>query len=169
MVNLFVLELTLAFVVSCADSVDRETDRTPLQRLVRAFYWPVPVARWFTRRNTAALSRFGAVVWFLVTTGWLLSLEYDRLHPTPLFLAVAETTMAFVVYSVDAMSADLHNHWRRRAARSAFWIKPVIGFLRDPESVKLVHASVTVWVLLITGWLLGLVNDRIVIPLGGEW
>jgi hypothetical protein len=33
--------------------------------------------------------------------------------------------------------------------------------------VALVHASVTVWVLLSTGWLLGLLADRVALPLGG--
>ena len=97
MVNLLLIELTLAFVVFCADSVDRETPRTDLQRLGRAVCGPVPLERWFTRRNTVALGRFGAVVWFLVTSGWLVSFEFDRIRPTPLFLVVAETTMAFDV------------------------------------------------------------------------
>lgn len=166
MVHLLVIELTLAFVVLCADSVDRETPRTALQRLVRALCWPVPLERWFTHRNTAALGRVGAVVWFLVTSGWLITLEYDRIHPTPVFCVVAETTMAFVVYGVDAMSSDLQRRWFRRAFRSALWVKPVVGYLRDADSVKIVSAGVTVWILLTTGWLLGLVSDRVVVPLG---
>lgn len=65
----------------------------------------VTLANWFTHRNLLKLGRFGAVVWFLVTTGWLLTLEYDRVA-TPGFLVLAQATMAFVVYCVDALSAD---------------------------------------------------------------
>ena len=166
MVHLLAVELTLAFVVFCADSIDQETPRPAFHRLVRALCWPVPLERWFTHRNTAALGRFAAVVWFLVTGGWLVSLQYDRIHPTPAFLVLAETTLAFVVYTVDAMSADLQHHWARRMLRGLFWPKALAEYLRDPDGIKVVHASVTVWILLITGWLLGLLDDRVVTPLG---
>lgn len=166
MLHLLLVELTLAFVVFCADSVDRETPRSFPQHLVRALCWPVPLERWFTHRNMTALGRFAAVVWFLVTSGWLISLEYDRIKPMVLFLIVAELTMAFVVYGVDAMAADLQRHWLRRAFRALLWVKPIVEYLRDEDNVKIVQASVTVWILLITGWLLGLVSDRIATPLG---
>jgi hypothetical protein len=131
-----VIELTLAFVVFCADSIDRETRRSSIQHLARALCWPVPLTRWFTHRNLTALGRFGAVVWFLVTSGWLISLEYDRIHPTPVFLVLAETTMGFVVYCVDAMSSDLQRHRGRRVLRSAVWVKPVIDYLRDAQTSR---------------------------------
>src|SRR3712207_4814019 len=104
--------VTLAFLVFCADSVDEEP-RRPVERLIRATLWVVTLTRWFTHRNVAKLGRFGAVVWFLVTTGWLLTLEFDRI-PTLAFLVVAELTMGFVVYCVDALSADLANKRGRR-------------------------------------------------------
>jgi hypothetical protein len=126
----------------------------------------VTLTRWFTHRNMAKLGRFGAVVWFLVTTGWLLTLQYDRL-PGPAFLVLAEVTMGFVVYCVDALSADLQNKPVRRFLRSALWMRPIAHYLSDDDSVALVTASVTVWVLLITGWLLGLLADRVAAPLGG--
>ncbi|MGI8808919.1 MAG: hypothetical protein ACR2KK_13980 [Acidimicrobiales bacterium] len=160
-------EVTLAFVVWCADSVGAEDeDRGRIERLLRALLWMVTLTRWFTHRNITKLGRFGAVVWFLVTMGWLLTLEYDRL-PTPAFLVLAEVTMGFVVYCVDALSADLENKPVRRLLRSTFWVVPVFGYLTDDDSVALITATVTVWVLLITGWLLGLVTDRIALPLGG--
>lgn len=134
--HVLVIELTLAFVVFCADSIDRETRRSSIQHLARALCWPVPLTRWFTHRNLTALGRFGAVVWFLVTSGWLISLEYDRIHPTPVFLVLAETTMGFVVYCVDAMSSDLQRHRGRRVLRSAVWVKPVIDYLRDAQTSR---------------------------------
>lgn len=158
-------EVTLAFVVFCADSVGDE-QRPPVERLARAVLWPVTLTQWFTHRNTLKLGRFGAVVWFLVTTGWLLTLEYDRLG-APVFVVLAQATMAFVVYCVDALSADLHNKPARRMLRSVFWFVPVVRYLRDNDAVALITASVTVWVLLITGWLLGLLADRVAAPLGG--
>lgn len=106
------------------------------------------------------------MVWFLVTTGWLLTLELDHV-PAPVFLVIAEVTMAFVVYCVDSLSADLENKRGRRVLRSALWPVPLVAYLRDRDSVALVHASVTVWVLLSTGWLLGLLADRVAVPLGG--
>ena len=157
-------EMTLGFVVFCADSVDDER-RPPMQRLVRAILWMVTLTTWFTHRNVVKLGRFGAVVWFFVTTGWLLTLEYDRMS-APAFLLLAETTMAFVVYCVDALSADLENKPGRRVLRSIFWILPLARYLRDDDSVALITASVTVWVLLITGWLIGLLVDRVAVPLG---
>jgi hypothetical protein len=157
-------ELTLAFVVFCADSVGEES-RPPAERLARATLWMVTLTRWFTHRNVAKLGRFGAVVWFMVTMGWLLSLEYDRV-PTPWFLILAEVTMGFVVYCVDALSADLENKPGRRVLRSLFWVVPVAHYLTDDDSVALITASVTVWGLLTTGWLLGLVADRVAGPLG---
>lgn len=153
---------TLAFVVFCADSVGEE-DRGPAERAARAALWVVTLTRWFTHRNVAKLGRFGAVVWFLVTTGWLLSLEYDRAPAH--FFVLAQATMAFVVYCVDALSADLHNKPVRRVLRSIFWVVPVVRYLSDRDSVALIAASVTVWGLLTTGWLLGLINDRVAIPL----
>jgi hypothetical protein len=165
MIALVLAELTLAFIVFCADSVGDE-ERGPLERLARAVLWMVTLTRWFTHRNVAKLGRFGAVVWFLVTVGWLLTLQYDRME-TPVFLALAEVTMGFVVYCVDALSADLQNKPGRRLLRSVLWVGPVSRYLRDDDSVALIAASVTIWVLLTTGWLLGLLADRVAAPLGG--
>lgn len=153
---------TLAFVVFCADSVG-DQGRPPAERAARAALWMVTLTRWFTHRNVAKLGRFGAVVWFLVTTGWLLTLEYDR--ASAYFFLVAEVTMGFVVYCVDALSADLHNKPFRRVLRSVFWVVPVTRYLTDEDSVALIAASVTVWGLLTTGWLLGLMHDRVAGPL----
>src|SRR5215210_4373872 len=133
--------------------------------MARGVLWMVTLTRWFTHRNVLKLSRFGAVVWFMVTTGWLLTLEYDRIGG-PVFLVLAEVTMGFVVYCVDALSADLVKRPGRRLLRSAIWVVPVARFLRDDDSVALIAASVTVWGLLTTGWLLGLLHDRIATPLG---
>jgi hypothetical protein len=160
-----VIEVALAFVVFCADSVGEE-ERPLRERLVRAVLWMVTLTRWFTHRNVAKLGRFGAVVWFLVTTGWLLTLEYDRMGRT-LFLVLAEATMAFVVYCVDALSADLENKPARRLLHSMLWFTPVAHYLRDDDSIPLITASVTIWGLLTTGWLLGLLIDRVAVPLGG--
>jgi hypothetical protein len=41
----------------------------------------------------------------------------------------------------------------------------VARYLSDDDSVALIAASVTVWGLLTTGWLLGLMNDRVAGPL----
>lgn len=159
------IELTLAFVVFCADSVGEE-ERRPVERVARGILWMVTLTRWFTHRNVTKLGRFGAVVWFLVTTGWLLTLEFDRMS-LPVFVVLAEVTMGFVVYCVDALSSDLENKPGRRILRSVFWMGPIAGYLSDDDGVALIHASVTVWVLLITGWLLGLLNDRVAAPLAG--
>ncbi len=156
-------EMTLAFVVFCADSIG-EDRRPPLERLARAVLWMVTLTRWFTHRNVVKLGRFGAVVWFLVTTGWLLSLQYDRIT-APLFFLFAEATMGFVVYCVDALSADLVNKPGRRLLRSVFWLGPIGRYLVDDDSIALITASVTVWGLLTTGWLLGLLVDRVATPL----
>jgi hypothetical protein len=166
MMFLLLVEGTLAFVVGCADSVGEETPRPVLQRLLRAVCWPATLWVWFTRRTFPKLARFGAIVWLLLTGGWLLSLEHDLLPRTAIFLVVAEATMAFVVYCVDAMSAEVQHRPLRRVARSVLWIKPLIGYLRDTESIKLIQASVTVWGLLTSGWLLSLMIDRIAEPLG---
>ncbi len=165
MITWILAELTLAFVVFCADSVG-DDEHSVAERLVRAVFWMVTLTRWFTHRNVAKLGRFGAVVWFLVTMGWLLTLEYDRLAE-PVFLVLAEATMAFVVYCVDALSADLENKPVRRLVRSLVWVVPVVHYLRDDDSVALIAASVTIWGLLTTGWLLGLLADRVAAPLGG--
>ena len=158
-------ELTLAFVVFCADSVGEE-ERGPLERVARGLLWMVTLTRWFTHRNVVKLGRFGAVVWFFVTTGWLLTLEYDRMA-SPAFVVLAEVTMAFVVYCVDALSADLQNKPARRLLRSVVWPVPIAHYLSDDDSVALIAASVTVWGLLTTGWLLSLVHDRVAGPLAG--
>lgn len=158
-------ELTLALVVFCADSVGEE-ERGTVERLARGVLWMVTLTRWFTHRNVLKLGRFGAVVWFFVTTGWLLSLEYDRMA-SPAFVVLAEATMAFVVYCVDALSADLANKPGRRLLRSVVWPVPIAAYLSDDDSVALIAASVTVWGLLTTGWLLGLVADRVAGPLAG--
>ncbi len=163
MIALVLAELTLAFVVFCADSVGDE-ERGTVERLARGVLWMVTLTRWFTHRNVVKLGRFGAVVWFLVTTGWLLTLQFDRLD-LPVFLVLAEVTMGFVVYCVDALSADLENKPARRLLRSVLWPGPIAGYLSDNDSVALVHATVTVWVMLITGWLLGLLTDRVATPL----
>ena len=158
-------EVTLAFIVFCADSVGEE-ERPPIERLVRAVLWMVTLTTWFTHRNVVKLGRFGAVVWFLVTVGWLLTLQYDRMS-VPVFLVLAQVTMGFVVYCVDALSADLENKPGRRLLRSVFWVGPISGYLSDDDSVALITATLTVWVLLITGWLLGLLTDRVATPLAG--
>lgn len=158
-------ELTLGFIVFCADSVGDE-GRPVTERLTRAALWFVTLFRWFTHRNVAKLGRFGAVVWFLVTMGWLLTLELDRFDK-PIFFALGEATMGFVVYCVDALSSDLQNKPARRILRSILWPGPVVRFLSADDSVALIAATVTVWGLLTTGWLLGLLADRVSTPLGG--
>jgi hypothetical protein len=158
-------EATLAFVVFCADSVGEDGPRPWPEHLLRAVCWPVTIWVWFTHRSLSKLARFGAIVWLGVTTGWLLSLERDRIHSW-VFFAAAEATMAFVVFGVDAMSSDLHRQPIRRAFRSVLWVKSITDYLRDTDNVRLVQASVTVWVLLTSGWLLGLEADRIAQPLG---
>jgi len=165
-ITLVLAELTLGFVVFCADSVD-EDERAPVERLARGALWMVTLTRWFTHRNIPKLSRFGAVVWLMVTTGWLLTLEFDRAPATLLFFLLAEVTMGFVVYCVDALSSDLENKPGRRILRSIFWVVPISQYLRDRDSVALIAASVTIWGLLTTGWLLGLIADRVASPLSG--
>ncbi len=166
MAALVLVELTLAFIVLCADSLPEGPPRRPLQRLLRSVFWMVTVSRWITHRNLPKLGRFGAIVWLLVTTGWLLTLEWDRTGTLVVFLVLAEATMAFVVYGVDATSADGHNRRLRRLFRSALWMKALTGYMRDEDSIKIAYASLTVWILLTTGWLLTLGTDRIVRPLG---
>ena len=162
---LLFVEVLLAFVVACADGVGEERRRPALERVVRAVFWPVTIWVWFTHRSIPKLSRFGAIVWLMVTIGWLLSLQYDRL-PKGMFLLAAEATLAFVVYCVDAMSAELRRHPIRRATRGVLWMKPLTDMLRDQDSIRLIQASVTVWVLLTTGWLVALLVDRVGRPLG---
>jgi hypothetical protein len=164
---MFVLfvEGALAFIVGCADSVAEEIPRRLSDRVLRAVFWPATIWVWFTNRNLAKLGRFAAVVWLLVTGGWLLSLEADRLSIAA-FLVVAEATMAFVVYCVDLMSAELRHKRLRRLVRSVLWPKALVDYLLDADSIRLIQASVTVWILLTSGWLLGLMVDRIGQPLG---
>jgi hypothetical protein len=166
MMFLVLVEATLAFIVACADSVDEETPRSVRERVLRAVFWPATLWVWFTHRNLPKLARFGAIVWLLLTAGWLLSLESDRLPTMVVFLGVAEATLAFVVYCVDALSADLRHKPVRRVLRGLFWPIAVVQYLRDRESIKLIQASVTVWGLLTSGWLLSLGIDRVAQPLG---
>jgi len=166
MLFLLLVEATLAFIVACADSVAEDTPRSVRERVLRAVLWPATLWVWFTRRNLPKLARFGAIVWLLLTAGWLLSLESDRLPTMAVFLGVAEATLAFVVYCVDALSADLQHRPVRRVLRGLFWPKALIEYLRDRESIKLIQASVTVWGLLTSGWLLSLGIDRVAQPLG---
>jgi hypothetical protein len=160
------VEATLSFIVFCADSVGDDTPRPVPQRLLRALCWPVTVTVWFTHRTAPKLARLGGIVWLAVTTGWLLSLERDRIRTGAVFLLVAQVTMAFVVYCVDAMSSELHGKPLRRLGRSLLWPRSVAGYLSGADSIQLVQASVAVWILLTTGWLLGLEADRIAQPLG---
>jgi hypothetical protein len=163
-----VFELTLAFVVSCADRAgeDEERPHRPmLARVVRGVFWMVTLTRWLTYRNLTTLSRFAAIVWLLVTSGWLITMIHDRAPSTAVFLAGSEGVMAFVVYCTDALSADFRAHWFRRANRSLFWPKALTDYMRDRDSIKIIQASLTVWILLTTGWLLALEADRVARPL----
>jgi hypothetical protein len=47
-----------------------------------------------------------------------------------------------------------------------FWVKAITDYMRDEDNIKIAHASLTVWILLTTGWLLSLGSDRILRPLG---
>jgi len=163
---LLLVEAMLAFIVLCSDAVGDESPRPAAQLTVRALGWPVTLWVWFTHRNLTKLARFGAIVWLFLTSGWLLSLEYDRLPGLLPFLAVGWGTLAFVVYCVDAMNAEVQHHPLRRIGRSLLWFRPLTGYLRDTDSIKLIQASVTVWGLLTSGWLLSLLVDRVGRPLG---
>ena len=165
MAFLLIVEALLAFIVFCSDGIGEDEPRAPAERVLRALFWPITIWVWFTHRSVPKLTRFGAIVWLLLTTGWLIALEYETL-PRLAFFIVAHATVAFVVYCVDAMSADLHHNPVRRALRSLVWLKPITDILRDGDSVKLIQASVTVWVLLTTGWLVALLFDRLAQPLG---
>jgi len=165
---LAVFELTLAFIVLCADCVGEDEDQPPrplVFRVARSMFWMITVTRWFTHRNLAKLARFGAIVWLMVTGGWLLTLIRDRAASTVVFLAGAEVAMAFVVYCVDSMSADLHVHPVRRVVRSLLWPRPLAQYMSDKDSIRIIQASLSVWILLTTGWLLALEADRVARPL----
>lgn len=159
------VEVTMGSIVFCADSVANESDRPMRDRVLRSMLWPLTLGTWFTHRTLAKLARFGGIVWLAVTTGWLLSLERDRITDQGAFLLVAEGTMAFVVYCVDAMSADVEHRPLLRVVRSVVWVKAISEYLRDDDAIRLIQATVTVWVLLTAGWLLGLESDRISRPL----
>jgi hypothetical protein len=163
-----VFELTLAFIVYCADRAGEDEDqphRRMLARVVRSVFWMITLTRWLTHRNLATLGRFATIVWLLVTSGWLITMIHDRASSTGVFLAATEGVMAFVVYCTDAMSADYRAHLVRRAVRSLFWPKALTDYMRDHDSIKLIQASLTVWILLTTGWLLALEADRVARPL----
>src|SRR3954467_3869473 len=162
---LLLIEVVAAFIVACSDAVG-DDHHTVRERVFRAVFWPATLWVCFTHRTVPKLARFGAIVWLLLTAGWLLSLESDRIKTAWVFLLVAEGTLAFVVYCVDALSIDLQHHRVRRVLRGIFWPVPVVQYLRDSESIKLIQASVTVWGLLTSGWLLGLGIDRVAQPLG---
>src|SRR4051812_28347423 len=157
---LLLIEVVAAFIVACSDAVG-DDHHTVCERVFRAVFWPATLWVWFTHRNMPKLARFGAIVWLLLTAGWLISLEADRLTEPWVFILVAEATLAFVVYCVDALSPDLTHHPVHRVLRGIFWPVPLVQYLRDRESIKLIQASVTIWGLLTTGWLLGLGTDRI--------
>ena len=168
MKSIVVFELTLAFIVYCADRAGEDEELPPrpvLARVVRSLFWMVTLTRWLTYRNMATLSRFAAIVWLLVTSGWLVTMIHDRASSTTIFLVATEAVMAFVVYCTDAMSADVHAHPLRRAVRSLLWPKPLTDFMRDRDSIRIIQASLTVWILLTTGWLLALEADRVARPL----
>jgi hypothetical protein len=162
---LLFIEAIAAFIVACSDAVGDE-QHTVRERVLRAVFWPVTLWMWFTHRNLPKLARFGAIVWLFLTAGWLLSLESDRINTAWVFVLVAEATLAFVVYCVDALSPDLQRHPVHRVLRGILWPWPVIQYLRDRESIKLIQASVTVWGLLTSGWLLSLGIDRVAQPMG---
>ena len=159
------VESVMAALVSCADASGGGAPVGWLRRLGRAVLWMVTVPRWIVDRDTARLARFAAVVWFLVITGWLLTLLYDR-APRPVFPVGVEVLMAFVVFCVDAFSGNDVGHPLRRAVRAVFWPPTVVGYMRASDSVGIAQASLTVWILLTTGWLLALAADRILRPLG---
>ena len=133
MLFLLLVEAVAAFIVACADAVGEDT-HTARERVVRAVFWPPTLWVWFTHRDLPKLARFGAIVWLFLTAGWLLSLESDRLSTMWMFLLVAEATLAFVVYCVDALSADLQHHRVQRVLRGIFWPVPVVLFLRDRKA-----------------------------------
>jgi hypothetical protein len=162
---LLFVEAFAAFIVACADAVG-DDHHTVRERVVRAVLWPATLWVWFTRREMPKLARFGAIVWLFLTVGWLISLESDRVDTMWLFLVVAEATLAFVVYCVDALSLDLQHAKLRRVARGVFWPVPLVQYLRDRESIRMIQASVTVWGLLTSGWLLSLGIDRVAQPMG---
>jgi len=60
----------------------------------------------------------------------------------------------------------VHNRPLRRLVRAIFWFKAITDYMRDEDNIKIAHASLTVWILLTTGWLLSLGSDRILRPLG---
>ncbi|MHB8467772.1 MAG: hypothetical protein ACYDD7_23395, partial [Acidimicrobiales bacterium] len=130
------IEVTMGSIVFCADSVANESSRSMRDRVLRSVLWPMTLGTWFTHRTLPKLARFGGIVWLAVTTGWLLSLEHDRIAGRGVFLLVAETTMAFVVYCVDAMSADLEHRPLRRVLRSVVWVKPVGEYMRDVDAIR---------------------------------
>jgi hypothetical protein len=165
MLFLLLVWAMVAFFVGSADSVGEEVPRPLRQRMARAVFWPVTVWVWFTHRSVPKLTRLGAIVWLFLTSGWLLALQFDRLSTT-VFIVVAEATLAFVVYCVDTMSGELQRHPFRRLVRSLLWPKAITEYLRATDSVKLIQASVTVWILLTSGWLIALMVDRIGHPLG---
>src|SRR2546423_15430923 len=78
MAALVLVEVTLAFIVLCADSLPDGPAPPAFERFLRAMVWPVTLGRWFTHRNFPKLGRFAAIAWLPTTIGWLVGLEYHR-------------------------------------------------------------------------------------------
>lgn len=153
------VEATLGFVVFSADSA--VMDRPELRiRLIRGGLWPVTAWHWCTHRTFAKIGRAGMHVWLLVTMGWLLSLEHDRLKPTSVFAVTGWLTMAFIVWCVDSMSNDLLGQSVRRVARALLWPKPFGEYMRDPDTPRQTTAMLLIWFFLSIGWLIALGWER---------
>ena len=78
---------------------------------------------------SAAFFAFGTVAGSLVPR---MPAFKESLHLTD-----GQVGLAFVVYAVDATSADGHNRRLRRLVRSAFWMRALTGYMRDEDSIKI--------------------------------
>jgi hypothetical protein len=154
-----VIEGTLGFIVFTVDTA--VTEQASLQgRLLRAALGPATLIDWCSNlaEKWPALVRLGMNVWFLVTFGWLIAMEVDRLNSLQPFLAWG--TSAFVVYCVDGTSVKLYKKPVRRVLRALFWPVAFAEYLCDTDTIRQIQASLIIWVLLITGWLLTLLCDH---------
>lgn len=148
------VELLLAFIIFCADSIDR-THSLP-NRLLRAILWPSTLYLWFTHWTVPKLLRASAIVWFITITGWLAALESDR-HASWLI----PITLAFTVWCRDQMSVSLQNSLPRRIARAICAPYTLTLYFQDEDGIKLQHSILIIWGFLTTGWMITLGLDRL--------
>lgn len=180
MIFLVTIEILMAFLVICSETIYVQTQRQrgtpvhPLSRLTQlrhGIFWLWTIGTWVYRGRNEDVIHFGGYLWSALLTSWLWRMIYftvERQHwpnGDVIYLIILYGVMFFVTVSLNMhpwiRGKDTRNNFSRILIKGVFWMITIPRWFKsgDFEIVKLY--LVAFWLLTPMSWLFSDSHDAI--------